>query len=78
MGIMKLIVILVGGVMIFGERLSPKRGCGMVAAFVGIVYYTLVQIGVFGKVQDGWEKKTSSNVTEKEQELINESNNKVV
>ena len=78
MGHMKLIVILVGGVMLFGEHLSPKRGCGMVAAFVGIVYYTLVQIGVFGKVQDGWEKKTSSNVTEKEQELINESNNKVV
>ena len=61
LGHCKLLVILTGGVVLFGEHVSSKRAIGMFCAFVGIVYYTFVQLGVFGKVKDGWSKSGQKN-----------------
>ena len=66
LGHMKLLVILSGSVLIFGEKISVKRFIGMIMAFAGIVYYTHVKIMGNAK-KEGWDKKSG-----KETEMVEE------
>jgi solute carrier family 35 protein E3 len=63
LGHMKLLVILTGSVIIFGEKISTKRFFGMLMAFGGIVYYTHVKIMGNAK-KEGWDKKSGAKETE--------------
>jgi len=74
LGHTKLLIILTGGILFFGDDTNNIRMCGMVMAFVGIVAYTHLKINMNEKQKDSAE--TSQNSPSEEEVLLVEIVNK--